>query len=421
MCQHALTYFTAKVSVGLLGSTQCVTPTVLPSRAGISAQCSFYNGTYFVSFTLKTPGQVCLVVNSDFVNPLCLFGDPIETHTPQSSSSNVIYFGPGTTNAGIIYVSSGQTVYLAAGAHVLGRIQSTGSWGSCEKIYVRGRGMLNGFDYPIDSDGPSLVDLLPCANCIVEGIIMLNSPQYNVRIYGPNTTMQWTKCISWGYSTDGLSGGEGSIIQDSFIKVNDDSTKLFSTGMLFQRLVIWQMENGCPFMMSWNLNANTAFITARNCDIIFHERSAHYYDPDAAFCALHGGSGNLSNYLFEDIRLDNGAFTAVSLMLQPNPWATPAPPGIGSISNIYFRNIDSRMPYKALPSIKLNGYAPTPTSTIFKVVFDNCTVANQPMGASMMSSGARVTEVQFCKGCSNTAAPSDWRYFRKLLCFRFLI
>ena len=92
--------------------------------------------------------------------------------------------------------------------------------------------------------------------------------------------MLCVKAIAWGYSTDGWSGGEFSVVEDSFFKVNDDSSKLFFTGSLVQRNVYWQMENGCPFMMSWNTGINVGFITARDNDVIAHERTSHYYDPD---------------------------------------------------------------------------------------------------------------------------------------------
>jgi hypothetical protein len=77
-------------------------------------------------------------------------------------------------------------------------------------------------------------------------------------------------------------------------KVNDDSTKLYATGSIVQRGVFWQLENGCPFMMSWNLNDNVGFVTARDNDIIAHEKT-YPSAVDGIICALQGGSGNLAS------------------------------------------------------------------------------------------------------------------------------
>ena len=48
---------------------------------------------------------------------------------------------------------------------------------------------------------------------------------------------------------------------------------------MVQRCLFWQMENGCPFMMSWNTAKNVGFITARDSDVIAHERT-YEYGPD---------------------------------------------------------------------------------------------------------------------------------------------
>ena len=72
----------------------------------------------------------------------------------------------------------------------------------------------------------------------------MDSPQYQLNNLNPGAVVNWSKAIAWGFTTDGWSGGAYSLISDCFQKVNDDSTKLYSTGAVVQRGVIWQMENG---------------------------------------------------------------------------------------------------------------------------------------------------------------------------------
>lgn len=76
--------------------------------------------------------------------------------------------------------------------------------------------------------------------------------------------------------------------------MNDDSTKLYGTGSIVQRGVFWQLENGYPFMMSWNLNQNVGFVTARDNDVIAHIK-IYASDVDGVTCAFQGGSGYLNN------------------------------------------------------------------------------------------------------------------------------
>ena len=57
------------------------------------------------------------------------------------------------------------------------------------------------------------------------------------------------------------------------------------------------MENGCPFMMSWNEGVNTGFMTAKDNDVIAHEKRFPSA-VDGVICAFHGGAGHLNNWLF---------------------------------------------------------------------------------------------------------------------------
>lgn len=219
-----------------------------------------------ITLTLDGPRQVCLVVNGVTDAPLCIFADPPETWLPGPDTPGVVYFGPGTTQAGVIPVAAGQTVYLAPGAHVFGRVEFTGDDASCWAAgvgaAVRGRGVLDGHAFPINGSGPALVSL-QCSMSLLEGVTLLNSPQYQLAAYYPYTTVSWVKAVAWGYSTDGYTGGAQSLIEHSFAKVNDDSLKPFGTGTLVTDVVLWQGENGCAVMGSWNLNDDVGFVTAR--------------------------------------------------------------------------------------------------------------------------------------------------------------
>ena len=54
--------------------------------------------------------------------------------------------------------------------------------------------------------------------------------------------------MGWWFSTDGISSGENSIIENCFFKINDDAIKVYSSHMIVRNNVIWQVENGAPFI-----------------------------------------------------------------------------------------------------------------------------------------------------------------------------
>lgn len=114
----------------------------------------------------------------------------------------------------------------------------------CDNVRVFGRGVLDGHNVMIDYRAHAMIELPACTSIRVEGIVTIDSPQYQLNNLNPGAVVLWAKAIAWGFSTDGWSGGEQSLISDCFSKVNDDSHKLYSTGAVVQRSVIWQMENG---------------------------------------------------------------------------------------------------------------------------------------------------------------------------------
>lgn len=240
------------VTVQFLNATGIEHAAVLPSRAGIVTTVAAGGRT--VSFTIDRPRQICLIVNQNMDAPLCIFADPPEVNPPTGPSENLIYFGPGVHRVAgnAINVTANQSVYLAGGAHVYGQVRAVGvTWSGfwvggepCDNVRVFGRGVLDGHDIPINFAAHAMIELPACSNIRVEGITAIDAPQYQLNNLNPGAVVNWSKAIAWGFSTDGWSGGEHSLISDCFQKVNDDSTKLYSTGAVVQRGVVWQMENG---------------------------------------------------------------------------------------------------------------------------------------------------------------------------------
>jgi hypothetical protein len=165
--------------------------------------------------------------------------------------------------------------------------------------------------------------------------------------------------------------GENSLVEDCFLKCNDDAIKLYHSNTEVYRTTIWQMENGTPFQISWNMPADNSNFIVKDCDVIHCD---HFWDNTntAVFAAIHGGSGHMSNYLFEDIRIENCDFRLFSIQIRPNQFARSKT--LGRISNLHFKNIQVTTPGgKPMKRINLfQGY--DAESRVSDVVIENLTI-----------------------------------------------
>jgi hypothetical protein len=144
--------------------------------------------------------------------------------------------------------------------------------------------------------------------------------------------------MGWWFSTDGISSGENSIIENCFFKVNDDAIKVYSSHMIVRNNVIWQMEKGAPFMISWNGSQDFGNCHIINNDII---RVEHQWENEnlAVVCSVFMEvKQKISNMVFEDLRIDNADWRVFHIITKPNRWGR-WDPFSGSISDFRLKNI----------------------------------------------------------------------------------
>jgi hypothetical protein len=139
-----------------------------------------------------------------------------------------------------------------------------------------------------------------------------------------------------------MVGGNSSLLENNFIKVNDDSIKLFWGDTVARHNTIWQLENGAPFMISWNIHVDSTTFHVYDNDVIHAE---HYkIAKSAVFRALHASEGHLGRYLFEDVRVEDAHFRLFDLTLDDNKWYDPDL-GWGSLDTVIFRDIRADGPF----------------------------------------------------------------------------
>src|SRR3954469_431560 len=131
-----------------------------------------------VRFTVDGDGPRKLIV---FVtttkgpqDPLYLLVDEPEPAPPTAGAPHVVFFGPGTHRAGTITLNADDTLYLAPGALVIGRVVARNVTG----ISIRGRGILQ---EPDESSDPHAleesadfftIEVDACTDVQVEGIMI---------------------------------------------------------------------------------------------------------------------------------------------------------------------------------------------------------------------------------------------------------
>lgn len=354
--------FSGSILVGVtktgVNATTCA---VRPNKYQITAPVISGGKCYFV---LNSPMNVSVEINGDKIHPMLVFANPLEINPPTGPSSNVIYFGPGVYNIGRDFpLQSNQTVYLAGGAYVKGSFLGNG----LQNVVIRGRGVLSGEQFAAGGNGLIKVTSngAPSSNIVVDGITLVNSPFYNIDLQANRATVRNTKMISWEFSTDGVGCGANCLIENNFIKVNDDSIRVYLSNTIATNNVIWQLTNGAPFQISWNLSTNQSNFYVHDNIVL---RSEHQIDQpnNAIFDSYHAGTATLSNYLFENISVEDVNWRLFYLSVQQNDFAPP-PCCFGRVTDIVFNNITTEKPMQILSWVF--GY--DTTHTVDHVKFNN--------------------------------------------------
>lgn len=318
------------VEVRVIPQTQSAkTCNILPSSYGIETK--ILGDT--IIFRLDQPRKVAVELNKDISHPLLIFADDPETTVPDHDDPDVIWFGQGVHDLNEpIEPKSGQTIYLAGGAFVKGLIRGE----NVKNVTVRGRGILSGRKYGHTGGRHILFEGEQSIGITIKGITIVDAPGFYVTTRGPGTHVKNIKGIGWWFNTDGIVTGPDGLIEDCFLKCNDDAIKLYYSGMEVYRTTIWQMENGAPFQISWNMTGEQSGFVVKDCDVIHCD---HAWDNTntAVFDAIHGGSGHMSDYLFEDIRIENCDWRLVSIQVRPNKFSRSDT--LGTISNVHFKNV----------------------------------------------------------------------------------
>lgn len=206
---------TATVSVTMPGLAASATPVVTPRTLAIATSRSGST----ITFTIRDAHP--LVIEAPGVRALFLFVTPAETTVPASSDPSVVYFGPGEHDAGVIRPTSGQTIYLAPGALVHGRIDGDGVTG----VQVLGRGILDAGDDTSRSAKTMAIRFHDSSDITVSGIGVRNAQWWQtLYIRSSGIHVSWLNLMGTLINNDGIDtdGVQDMTVEHNFVMSGDD-------------------------------------------------------------------------------------------------------------------------------------------------------------------------------------------------------
>lgn len=206
---------TATVSVTMPGLAASATPVVTPRTLSIATTRSGST----ITFTIRDAHP--LVIETPGVRALFLFVTPAETTVPSAADPSVRYFGPGEHDAGVIRPTSGQTIYLAPGALVHGRIDGDGVTG----VRVLGRGILDAGDDTSRTAKTMAIRFRDSSDVTVSGIGVRNAQWWQtLYVRSSGIHVSWTNLMGTLINNDGIDtdGVQDMAVEHNFVMSGDD-------------------------------------------------------------------------------------------------------------------------------------------------------------------------------------------------------
>lgn len=170
-------------------------------------------------FKVTKPEMLLITVN-DF-KPLCLFQTPPETDIPDPDDPNIVYFGKGVHEAGLISPKSGQTIYLEQGALVKGRIYGE----SVKNVSIKGRGIIDARGFTDKPEKICGLEFKNSSDIKVEGIGLRTGEWWqSLYILCRNVEVKYMNLMSFGLNNDGIDvdGVTNFKASNCFIGCGDD-------------------------------------------------------------------------------------------------------------------------------------------------------------------------------------------------------
>jgi hypothetical protein len=338
---------------------------------------------------------ISLFANSPLVgkpephDPGVLTVKPGET-PPSDGSWTTLYFLPGVHDVGLAFpLHANRRYYIPGDAMVYGTF-SNRKWGDGHHIRIFGLGTLSGarLKHPkyVEPAVPEKdrgryrpIEVIGATDTRATHSLMLVSP-YKA---GHPNEVRWAKIFTWRVNGDGINPFGNTLIEDCFLRTQDDS--LYVNGLGIRRTVLWNDANGSSFVLSSLPQLTDRKLLVEDCDVIYARAKWHHWGGGRVFNMRgEGGRAAGAGVIFRNINIEDPRPTLQQFficMTMPKPYSKDAERrAAGDLSGILFQNISIAAPSILGEPQILWGQA---DARIRNLTFENLTLAGKPVRDSV--------------------------------------
>lgn len=282
---------------------------------------------------------------------------------PQDGDWHTLYFLPGVHDIGLAFpVLANRQYYIPGDAIVYGTLSSQ-KWGDGHHIRIFGLGTLSGsrLKHPgyvvpkvTENEHPRYrpIEIVGATDTRVEGITIADSATHSLMLVHPYkpehpNEVKWTKIFTWRANGDGINPFGNTLIEDCFIRTQDDS--LYVNGLGIRRCVLWNDANGSSFVLSSIPQAAGRPLIVEDCDVIYSRAKWHHWSGGRVFNMRGESKGDGGDgIVFRNINVEDPRPTLQQFficMTVPPPYSNDmrkADPG--NLSGLRFENIHIAAP-----------------------------------------------------------------------------
>jgi hypothetical protein len=313
---------------------------------------------------------------------------------PSDGPWTTLYFLPGVHDIGVGFpVRAGRQYYLPGDAMVYGTLSSR-KWGEGKNIRIFGHGTLSGarLKHPeyvqpkISEKDHALyrpIEIVGATDARVEGITIADSATHSLMLIHPHepehqNAVQWTKIFTWRANGDGINPFGNTLIEDCFLRTQDDS--LYVNGPGIRRCVLWNDANGSSFVLSSVPQLTDRQLVVEDCDVIYARAKWHHWSGGRVFnIRAENNKAGGEGVVFRNIRISDPRPTLQQFFLcmtVPPPYSRSTEAANGDLSGIHFQNITIAAPGVLGEPQMLWGHA---SARIRNLTFENVTVGGEPV------------------------------------------
>ncbi len=314
---------------------------------------------------------------------------------PTDGDWTTLYFLPGIHDVGLAFpLRANRQYYIPGDAIVFGTL-SNPKWGDGHHIRIFGLGTLSGarLKHPAHVE-PKVtekeynryrpIEIVGTTDTRVEGITIADSAYHSLMLIHPYKAdhpneVKWTKIFTWRANGDGINPFGNTLIEDCFIRTQDDS--LYVSGLGIRRTVLWNDANGSSFVLSALPHLTERTLVVEDCDVIYARAKWHHWSGGRVFNMRGEGNGaGGAGVIFRNINIEDPRPTLQQFficMTMPEPYSDDVESSkAGDMSGILFQNISIAAPSVLGEPQLLWGQA---NALIRNLTFENLTLGGKPV------------------------------------------